>query len=288
MKYDLAILLKSKSRVSEIKTLLLTLFSENQILKGWEIIAPLREFSTASESESILYTLKENGVLSKIKSASSIHDYQFQLNLDDIDNFFTGEELAAEVIERYIDRTCESERDRVSFVSTIPNEMLAITKKTHQIEPALIRLISKAKNTIWIINPFSDKFGANMILDALIGAAKNGVQIKMIGRDFEENRPLKESLHFIASEFMQRELIDYLEYRDIFLRGGDGKQKYALHTKMLISDQSAYIGSANLTEHSMRNNFEFGVVIEGASILPVISFVEEMWEYARRVKITEA
>ncbi|WP_167816347.1 phosphatidylserine/phosphatidylglycerophosphate/cardiolipin synthase family protein [Methanocorpusculum sp. GPch4] len=287
MKYDLAILLKSKTRVSEIKTLLLLVFSENHILKGWQIINPLREFSTASESESILYTLKENGVLINIKSAPSIHDYQFQLNCDDIDNFFTGEELAAEVIERYIDRTCESENDRVSFVSTIPNEMHAITKKTHQIEPALIRLISKAKNSIWIINPFFDKFGANMILDALIGAAKHGVQIKMIGRDFEGNLPLKESLHFIASEFMQKGLIDYLEYRDFFSRGEDGKQKYALHTKMLISDQSAYVGSANLTEHSMRNNFELGVIIEGKSILPVISLVEEMWDYARRVNITD-
>lgn len=287
MKYDLALILKSKKRVSEVKKHLILIFSENNIIKGSQIIDLLRGYCTASERESILYSLKENGILLNVKPAPSIHDYQFKLNSKDIDLFFTCEENAAEVLEKYLERTCEPDENVVSFVSTVPSEFLALSKKTDQIEPALIRLISKATKTLWIVNPFFDKFGATIILDALLGAAKQGVHIKIMSRDYLENPNQKESLQYIASEFEKNGLLESLEYRDLFLRSENGKQIYALHSKLLVSDLSAYIGSANLTEHSMRNNFELGVIIYGTSILPVIDLVEKMWNYATRVKIIE-
>ncbi|MFQ5906248.1 MAG: phosphatidylserine/phosphatidylglycerophosphate/cardiolipin synthase family protein, partial [bacterium] len=71
-----------------------------------------------------------------------------------------------------------------------------------------------------------------------------------------------------------------LKVRDFSKRDVEsGRLTYALHSKIVLVDGShCYIGSANVTQASLRMNLEIGVVLHGKSVEQVQTLTEQIWE----------
>lgn len=151
------------------------------------------------------------------------------------------------------------------------------------IDAAIRRLIVRSARHVVVVNPFFDSFGVASIEDALVGRARAGVSIRIVGRELggAERRPSPSlrPLVWLAERFRELELEDRLEVRDFAKRDpGTGRLTYALHSKIILSDEDAcYVGSANITEPGLRMNFELGVVLHGSRVGPIRRLIEHVW-----------
>src|SRR5690606_12557977 len=146
---------------------------------------------------------------------------------------------------------------------TVPDTYADAAEGFEEIYPALIRIAAEETHDLWIINPFFDIYGAQSLIPSLIGAAKNGVNIHILGSRIcdPQDQGFDPSVGCIASAFVKKDLVNKIEIRDFFRQDESGRLIYGLHSKMMMADKLiAYIGSANITKHSLRSNFEIGVI----------------------------
>ncbi len=115
--------------------------------------------------------------------------------------------------------------------------------------------ISKARQRLYIEVPYMDFtwFDDSMpLLDAILKAARNGTEVKII-LDSEHNKERNER----TLEFLKR--IAIAEGLNI-----DGRlSRMPLHGKLVISDDDALITSANFNRYGLRLNREVGIILYG-------------------------
>jgi phosphatidylserine/phosphatidylglycerophosphate/cardiolipin synthase-like enzyme len=205
-----------------------------------------------------------------------------------------NEIAAAEVLKSSESSSPALQTLDVEFVATIPPSIIFSPhiKNVNQIYPSIKRLIAGAKTELWIINPFFDEYGICSILPALLGAAEFGVDIRIITREIfnpQKNARIAKALAILISSFIEKNMQNKLAIRDFFkFDRCEKKQIYAVHSKFLIADNNvAYIGSANLTETSLKSNFEIGVILRGEGIKPLIEIAEAIWDKSAYVDLQQ-
>jgi len=288
MVYEVAARLKDPAAVRSIETIFRSFKKETLIIRGSEILQKLEQECPAAANPAILYDLVHAGVLIKDTPAQSIEDYHFKINFSRAPSFFKEEIFAAEVIQDYEKKTFTASSLEIAFAATIPPKFNNANLEFDEIYPTLIRIAAAAKHDLWIVNPFFDEYGAKYLLPSLIGASKNGIMIRILGREIcrgSEQEFIK-PIECIAAEFAKEGLAQHLEIRDFYQTDKQGNQIYALHTKMMIADENiAYIGSANLTKHSLKNNFEIGVILKGVGVRPLVDLATHVWDNSFHVDL---
>ena len=290
MTFETAFRFKDADAVRKIEKALLSLAEGGLLIRGADILAEVERETSLPVSSGLLYDLIAGGVLVCRHSSRNIDDYLFEFNFNASSEFFQNEAFAADVVRCY--EMCKSNAKplEISYAATVPLEFLNTAEGFEEIEPALIRLIAEAKRDLWIVNPFFDEYGAQHILPSMIGAAGSGVKIWILGRQLGNNvgQGSSTAVWNIASAFADEKLASMIEIRDFYRQDEQGRQLYALHTKMMIADESiAYIGSANLTRHCLCSNFELGVILRGEGVLPLSDLVKSLWDEAKPTDLTE-
>lgn len=130
-----------------------------------------------------------------------------------------------------------------------------------------MNMISESRKRVRILNPFFSEDVAGILRDFLPPAIMRGACVEIISRDIlkGENR---NSLRTIMSNLpaQARRRIRIYEFP---------RELGYLHAKVLTIDSvKAYIGSANLTDISVRNSFELGVVITGDGVREIDSIID--------------
>jgi cardiolipin synthase/putative cardiolipin synthase len=293
MSYEFALYLGSAAKVGTIATALPKAFGHGNLSNGSEIIKALSPYVPPNlRSPTILLLIRE-GVLRREKAAPTIESMVLRLDSRRSDEFFSAQEAAAKIIEEAGIQSAVN-TSKVEVVATIPAEK-AIGKRIVEIgsiDGAIRRLIVSSSKRVSVVNPFFDAFGAAAISDALIGRAEKGVQVRVIGRELmgdrgEETRNVQ-PIQWLYDRFKESGLEDQIEVRDFAKRdASSGQLVYALHSKIVLSDANAcYIGSANVTETSLRFNFELGVVLKDELVEPVAQLVGHLWDESTRVFLT--
>jgi cardiolipin synthase/putative cardiolipin synthase len=124
-----------------------------------------------------------------------------------------------------------------------------------------------------------------------MGRAKKGVQVRVIGRELLDDRGEDTRnilpIQWLYDRFKETGFEEQIEVRDFAKRdSASGQLVYALHSKIVLSDENAcYIGSANVTETSLRFNFELGVVLKDELVLPVVQLVDYLWDASTHVSM---
>lgn len=286
--FEIAFRLKNPNAVRETGNVILSLAESDLLLRGTDILAKVEEGTSLSACPSLLYDLVAGGVLVCQHPSRNIEEYLFEINSNNLRNFFQKEVFVASVVQQYEMHRSTIEPLEISYVVTIPSKFTNSVEEFEDIEPALIRLIAGAKKDLWIVNPFFDEYGAQRILPSMIGAVQNGVRIRILGRELGRMSGSSSStaVKSIASAFITEGLVPMIEVRDFYCLDEQGHQIYALHTKMMLADEStAYIGSANLTRYSLRSNFELGVILEGEGVRPLIGLIQSLWREAEPIDL---
>lgn len=288
MAYELARYLPESEKLMEINDRLKGSFSKRKHASGYHITRQIEALLPSSLLSPLLHILVDEGVINVTKPSSEIKSCYFSIDRKASDDFFISQAEAARII-REIE---ESERENASIleiVATMPplKAVGSSIKGIRMIDDAIKKLISEARDNVWIINPFYDAFGASTLVSCLLGRAREGVRTRIIGRELmsSDNQVLDgwKRLEWILDQFRQLDLEHLLEIRDFSERDPDtGRFRYALHSKIVLSDQSAcYIGSANINEPSLRSNFELGVVVRGSIVKSVNQLAEHIWENSK-------
>lgn len=290
MAFETAFRFKDADVVRKIEKALLSLADDGLLIRGADILAEVERAASLPVSSGLLYDLIAGDVLVCRHPSRNIDDYLFEFNLNGSREFFQKEAFAADVVRQY--ERCKSNEKplEISYAATVPLDFLNAAEGFEEIEPALIRLIAEAERDLWIVNPFFDEYGAQHILPSMIGAAGSGVKIWILGRQLENDirQGSSAAVGDIASAFAAGELASMIEIRDFYRQDEQGRQLYALHTKMMIADESiAYIGSANLTRHCLRSNFELGVILRGEGVRILSDLVKSLWREAKPIDLTE-
>jgi HKD family nuclease len=280
MSFEAAFRLKDPDAVRQLEDVVRTIADNHELIRGTDILWKVEQALGRPIGAGIVYDLVEGGVLIKRRPSKSIEDYLFEVDCSKAEEYFNKEAFAAEVIQQLDKKSSSASSLSITFAATVPDAFVDAAEGFEEIYPALVRIAAEAINELWIVNPFFDEYGAQCLLPSLIGAAKNGVGIRILGRRIYDptEQGFDKAVGCIVSEFFKEDLIGNIEIRDFFRQDEAGRLVYGLHTKMMIADSSmAYIGSANLTRHSLRSNFEIGVILRGKGIAPLLSITNALW-----------
>lgn len=288
MVYEIASRLKDPDLVRKVEATVKSFEENASFIRGSDILHRLEQEYHIAANPAILYDLIHAGILIKQTPAQNIEDYLLKIDFSKVPSFFMTEIFAAAVIRDYEKKNLSANSLEIAFAATIPKKFNNSYTEFDEIYPTLIRIAAAAKHDLWIINPFFDEYGAKYLLPSLIGAAKNEVMIRILGREIcsESEQDFIKPIKCIADEFAKEGLSPYLEIRDFYQTDENRNQIYALHTKMMIADENiAYIGSANLTRHSLKNNFEIGVILKGAGVRPLVDLTTYVWDNSAHVDL---
>ena len=281
---ELAVYLRTAERVRSLGDLALKVCGDGAPVRGSDIVSRLSEQLPASLRAPFLWLLVNEGIAERLEGAASIDGYLLNVDPNRLRDYFEDQVRAAEVIERAERRTGSPGRDsrQVEVVATLPPELFPRSDRAEpgSIEPAIKRVIASGRETVWIVNPFFDPFGMVSLVPSIAGAADRGVSVRLITRGSEEQKAaLRSAFDAIRGETRATESISRVEARDLLKRDATGRLQYALHSKVVLADEKAcYVGSANLTEHGMRHNFELGVVLQGAVVREVKALLQRLWD----------
>jgi phosphatidylserine/phosphatidylglycerophosphate/cardiolipin synthase-like enzyme len=287
---ELAVNIKSRKGLLEVKDAILTSFANKRIVKGKDIIS---NFPTSERiaSRAIIYLLLNRGVLKTVKSQEDIDYYVFSLNKNLLDEYIDNEIESLKVIKDIEPMISANIGKEIELLVTYPNDAkFSRVDGFNLLYPALKKMIMGAKKSLMIVNPFFDPFGTLQILDDLTNAAKRGVNIRIVTRDANsKGTPLEKSLRFIYSKFKENDLLHAIQIKDYYLRDNKTQQQiFAVHSKILVADKKVcYLGSANITSTCLYSNLETGIVLKGKSVSPVEALFNSLWKVARPIKRTD-
>ncbi|MBN1175184.1 phospholipase D family protein [Candidatus Woesearchaeota archaeon] len=288
---ELASQLQSSKNIHLLETVLNELFSKRKIVYGKELRDLIKKTFGGKLSEIVVEILIENEVIIKSKAGSNIDSYLFEFNTAVSKFFFKHQVLVAEILEKtYIPSNKQEPLFKV--LATYPED--GRFKKDSEMSllyPTIKRLIQESNNNLDIINPFFEINGTKKIIPDLVTVAKKGVKIRIVTRSFFDKfdgNNNRESIKLICDTFKKENLLDQLSIKDYFKRDeSSSKQIFAIHSKILISDESCYLGSANITMNSLYSNLETGVVFQGEEVKKIKILFNTLWLASNPISINQ-
>lgn len=118
---------------------------------------------------------------------------------------------------------------------------------------SLMQAIASAKKQIWITSPYF--IPGESLMDALIIAAKSGIEVKLLVPGISDSKLVNSAAHSYYTELLPHGI-------RIFLYN-----KGFVHAKtMVVDDELAIVGSANMDYRSFDLNFEVNAVLYSKNI----------------------
>ena len=282
---ELAVYLGSAERVRALRDIALNTCADGAPVRGGDLAAELAEQLPAALQAPFLWLLVNEGIAKRLEGAASIEGYLLSVNTERLREYLNEEAKTAEVLERAEARvTCSKGTGRqVEVIATLPPGLFPDKQAgtLGSIEPAIRKIIASGRERVWIVNPFFDPFGLSSLLPSISGAIDRGVSVRLLTRATDGKwDSLFAAVMGANDDANPPDFLSRLEVRSLVKKDEvTGRLQYALHSKVVLADSTiCYIGSANVTEHGLRHNFELGVVIRGETVATVLSLLERLWD----------
>lgn len=157
----------------------------------------------------------------------------------------------------------------IQIVSSGPNS------DKQQIKHAYLKMIYKAKKQICLQTPYF--IPDESILSALKAAAMSGIEVKIMIPAVPDHKLVYMASYSYLGDILRSGIQCYLY------------EKGFLHSKLIIvDDQAASVGSANIDNRSFEINFESNAIIYGsATAHKLLALFEEDLQHCREMKLEE-
>lgn len=284
--YDLASLIRNKEKILALKNLLVSAFGKNKLRYGAELKGEMSTLMNAETAESAVYFLKEERILKTLKPASNIDDYAFSLDESRISEL-DAQAFAADILAHETPIASARKDPAPRIVSTFPDDpQLKRPAEVNLLYPALKRILRQSSKMILIVNPYFDQKGMGELIPDLAAAAKRGCSVRIISREYgsNENTFATNAINSLLKEFGKNHLLEKIRVRDYYKKLKETGDTVAIHSKLIIGDEEAYIGSANLTSTGFYINFEVGVTLGGEAVRTLQNLFESLWNASRTIK----
>jgi len=168
------------------------------------------------------------------------------------------------------------------LVTTLPADVQAnLPKSVRPIRITIRHYLAQATNTVRIANPYFDD--TDHVLDDLAALPRRGVDLKLITREIDTDNPNQSAIDAIEeiTDQLSDDEREHFYVRDFYDTDQYDNQIGATHAKAVIVDEDvAYLGSANLTRLSLTGNFELGVLLRGELVADLVAVFDAMFEHA--------
>jgi len=163
--------------------------------------------------------------------------------------------------------------DQVRPILNVPEETDLDIDST--ITGSLVDLLASASQSATVLNPFYTQVGFELLQEALQSVPKRGGALTLVTRDVCQGTG--ENRNYVRQLISNLESVDRTHQVRIHEFNKDMHEEASFHAKAVIVDrQRAYVGSANMTEGSLRNAIELGVIVEGESVPPLAGTVDRI------------
>lgn len=237
---------------------------------------------TQQEAEALFVGLSANGAAEEIPTGRAYVEYDFRIDVDAARSVLDQQLVAA----TYQGKHPGDQQSAVDLVATIPEPVDLSNGVTVSYTGGRIRdLVLNAEETVRLANPYFDP--GQPIVDDLASLPRRGVDTRVLTRETTDPEAgLVEALNTLFDGLSERGRSN-LEVRDLYERDSmTGRQRLATHAKLILIDEDyCYVGSANLTRHSMAHNFEFGILLSDGEVSTVATIFDDVFEYAESVDL---
>lgn len=236
-----------------------------------------------SDAESLFTGLVLNGVAEQTGGGRSFADYSFTVDCAPAARVLESQRIARSALDEAGNRG--SELTLTELTATFPPGITG--ERITDVRPLssdLRKLFFDAESVVRIANPYFDPTPS--VVGDIASLANRGVTTKILTRETESaSSNLVSALNSIY-EKVDSANRHRLRVRDLYKRDESGYQAYATHAKIAIADSDlCYIGSANLTDTSLSNNFELGVLLRGENVDSVVNVFDAVFDFSREVKL---
>ena len=239
---------------------------------------------TKSEAESLFTGFVLTSVATQHEGGPTFADYSFRVECTPASRVLEGQRIGREAINRFGER--DSETNETVLTATLPPGLkLDADTRVRPLSSDIRQLFFDADSVVRIANPYFD--ASDTVVGDIASLADRGVTTKILTRETQsDDERLTSTLNTIHDK-ISYENRKYLKVRDLYQKDSrTGRQSYATHAKIAIADESpCYVGSANLTDMSLSNNFELGVLLWGEIVNDAIEVFDSVFEDARRVTL---
>lgn len=294
------------SFLQEKKELLNRIFQEKEVIRGADILHPLKEKLPESKAEGVVKLLIAEKCLKHIDKSTNLWDDAFRVNQDRLEQILDeGIELnddakleeslpeSSRGIEKEeIKKNARKKGTKVNIkeidipcpVITVPPVLSkGITKrKSHiSLRDAFRSLIASADEQIKIASPFIDRHGITHYLYDFLEVLEKGVNIQILIRPSggDGGRGIKYFQDILQKK--KDNIVGSVEIRAFHIKK-ENKQIYSIHGKMVIVDAVlAYVGSGEIRGNSLWSLLETGVIIDAELAEKFDVLFEKAWNKSR-------
>jgi cardiolipin synthase/putative cardiolipin synthase len=241
----------------------------------------------SKQDAEILFTgLSMNGAATQSRSAASFADYTFNIDSERAAEVLDYQSVARIALEDAGALDKDGTADTVTLTGTFPPDMNEDElSDVRSLSGDIRRLFFDAETIVRIANPYFDS--SPSVVGDIAGLVNRGVTTKILTRETESAgdnlKSALNSIHAAIDDTNRRNL----QIRDLYkFDSQTGTQSYATHAKIAIADREVcYLGSANLTQTSLKSNFELGVLVRGKMVGTAIGVFDTVFDHASRVSL---
>lgn len=239
-----------------------------------------------SDAESLFTGLVLNGVADQKRSGVSFADYSFTVECEAAARILEGQRIARAALEEAGVTEKTSRGPDVELTATFPP---GIHRKgmtnVRPLSSDLRKLFFNADSVVRIANPYFDPNPS--VVGDIASLANRGVTTKILTRETGSASSKLISTLNSVHERVNPGNRHLLRVRDLYESDDEtGRQAYATHAKIAIADRDiCYLGSANLTDMSLSNNFELGILLQGETVGAALDVFDVVFDFAKKVKL---
>lgn len=219
-------------------------------------------YDLASEFDLVRFSIPTSNSVT-VNESATIEFLQFL-------NYFESYASASEIA-----LLAEDNIHDVELTVSVPHEFEG---RSAELMARLIRFVRNADEQLLVVTPFFTRFGVDTFVDHLATATNRGVQITVLTRDVTGGSNNEDHIRRFQETINATGVIENLDIFEYDSPHGH------LHAKALISDtSSAYVGSANFTNYSLKEAIEIGLIVKG----PVVQELSDFFDTVRRSSDTQ-
>lgn len=238
------------------------------------------------DAECLFTGLVLNGAAAQVGNARTFADYTFAVQTDRVMSILDAQRIARSALDDERALNKQRAETSVEFTATFPPTVNPFpSDKVRPLSSDLRQIFFDADSVVRIANPYFDPTPS--VVNDIASLSNRGVKTKILTREtVRASKKLKKALNMLYDR-VEPSNRNSLQIRDCYKRDDKtGNQSYATHAKIAIADDElCYVGSANLTEHSLSNNFELGVLLRGDSVSVAIEIFDSVFEFSNRVNL---
>lgn len=240
-----------------------------------------RETDLDRESAANLFRqLESSGAVERSSYGDPVAESRYSVRQDELRELFATIRRVIPIVDAYLDRQPPS--TEIEPLVTFPDDpaFADVTPARFGMDQLMSTLASEIKTaneSIILVAPFFEGTGFERLREVLADALERDVDLTIVTRHLTDeeshNREVINSfVRYIADERGLADRIQTVDYtvwhEDVPAneRTQDGaRPAFTLHAKvMLFDNDTAYVGSANVTDYGFDRYLEFGVLLRGS------------------------